>query len=270
MSLAMTDRRNQTIVKSIPVPDSQNPNMLPPLETVVWHYVRFEHFKNFLKNRALWFTRLDKQSDKTDGTYSNVNGSEMTSVTKELISSLGVLEMPNQTQLYQPTEIIRKRSYVHCWSMRPQESAWMWNSFLQGEARSVAIKSTIRRLKAALHGQPVEFLRIVYYPAGIPRPDWSYTAPFSAKDKVKYKEERELRLLSVNEVEVTGQPEHQLFPADVKALIGKIVVHPLSTPEFLSEVRSELKLCSVNAHVARSGLQSWDLQAVRHIKTPVG
>jgi hypothetical protein len=270
MSLAMIDRRNQTVLKSVPFPDAQNPHMIPPPETVIWHYVRFDYFQSLLKNRALWFTRLDKQSDKTDGTYSDVNGSEMTTVTKKLISSLGIVEMPNQTQLYQTNRIIRKRAYVHCWSMRSQESAWMWNSFLQGEARSVAIRSTIGRLGAALHGQPVEFLRIIYYPPGIPRPDWSYTAPFSAKDKIKHREERELRLLSVNDIGVADESENKLFPTDLMALIGKVVVHPLSSPEFLNEVRSELKLCSINAHVARSGLQSWDLLAVGQIKTHVG
>jgi hypothetical protein len=64
MSLAMIDRRNQSVVKSVPFPDDHNPHLLPPLETTVWHYVRFDYFQTLLKNRAMWFTRLDKQSKR--------------------------------------------------------------------------------------------------------------------------------------------------------------------------------------------------------------
>ena len=262
MSLAMIDRRTQTVLKSVPFRDAQNPYLLPSSETVVWHYVRFDYFQALLKNGAIWFTRIDKQSDKTDGTYSEANASEMTPVVKPLMNSLGIVEAPNWAQLLQTNEILREKAYVHCWSIRPHESAWMWKAFLQGEVRSVAIRSTVGRLRDALRGQSVEFLRMIYYPPGIPRPDWSYSAPFSAKDKVKHRDERELRLISMTEIGVTDEAEYRLISADTKALIGKVVVHPLSSREFQNEVRDELKSHSIASHVSRSELRSCDLQAV--------
>jgi hypothetical protein len=45
----MIDRRNQTVVKSVPFPDAQNPHMIPPPETVIWHYVRFDYFQNLVE-----------------------------------------------------------------------------------------------------------------------------------------------------------------------------------------------------------------------------
>jgi hypothetical protein len=262
MSLAMIDRRNQSIVKSVPFPDEHNPHLLPPLATTVWHYVRFDYFQALMKNGAMWFTRIDKQSDKMDGTYSEANASQMTPASKNLIDSLGIVEGPKWAQLLQTNDILRKKAYVHCWSIRPHESAWMWNAFLQGTVRSVAIRSTIGHLGAALSGQQVDFLRVIYYPPGIPRPDWSYTAPFSAKDKIKHREERELRLMSVTEIGAADEGEYKLIPTDTKPLIGKIVVHPLSPPEFQKEVRSELRRYSIGVHVARSELRAHDLQAV--------
>jgi len=61
MSLAIIDRRNNSTVSSEPVEDSQNPQILPAPDTAIWHYIRFDYFKELLKNNALWLTRLDKQ-----------------------------------------------------------------------------------------------------------------------------------------------------------------------------------------------------------------
>lgn len=266
MSLAMIDRRNRTVVKSVPFPDEQNPHLLPPLDTTVWHYVRFDYFQTLLKNKAMWFTRVDKKSDKTDGTYSEANAVATTPATKSLLKSLGFIEGPQWAQLLQTNEILRQKACVHCWSIRPRESAWMWNAFLQGVTRSVAIRTTMGRLTAALRGQPVELLRIIYYPPRTPRPDWSYTAPFSAKDKIKHREERELRLMSVTQIGAPEEGDHKLIQVDTNDLLGKIVVHPLSRSGFREEVREELRRYSINAHVGRSELREFDLRAVARAK----
>src|ERR1022692_4500583 len=154
-SLAIIDRRNGEVVTSVPFPDDQNPDLLPGPSTVIWHYVGFEYFKTLLDNQAIWFTRLDKQKDKTDGTYAPANASEMTGPVKELLEKFGVQE-PELEQLLRTNEILRRRTYVHCWSMRPHESAWMWPSFLEGGTRSVVMRSTIGQVHHALSGQPVE------------------------------------------------------------------------------------------------------------------
>ena len=261
-SLAIFDRRNGSVVHSVPFPDAQNPDLIPPPETFIWHYVRYEYFKALLTNRSIWFTRLDKQTDKTDGNYSEANAHEMTPPVKNLMNLMGNVESVNWPSLKQTNQRLRQKTYVHCWSMRPHESPWMWNSFLEGETRSVAVRSSIGRLHDALSGQPVELKRIIYYPPGIPRPDYSFTAPFAAKDKMKHMEERELRIIMTTAIGVTEQAEHKLIPVDLKSLIGMVVVHPLSPPEFRDEFHAELTRNSVTVRVARSKLNPIDLQAV--------
>jgi hypothetical protein len=265
MSLAIIDRRNNRVVSSVPVEDSQNPQILPASDTVIWHYLRFDFFKALLKNNAMWLTRLDKQSDKNDGMYSDANARQWSPVIQKLLDRSGFTVQAGKddgAQLKWTNEILRKRAFIHCWSIRSKESALMWNSFIGGDSRSIAVRSTVGCLSSALEGQPVEILRMLYYLAGQPRPDWSYTAPFSAKDKAAHIHERELRVLTLLESDEAENVDHKLIPTDLKKLIRKVVVHPASSKSFRLEVRNELKTYGIPAHVAGSQLQACDLPAV--------
>lgn len=256
MSLAIIDRRNNSVVSSVPVEDSQNPHILPPVDTPIWHYVSFDHFQMLLQNSALWLTRLDEQSDKNDGMYLDANAHKWTPVVQQLLEHAGLTissDKNGQSQLQWTNQVLRQRAFVHCWSIRANELAWMWNSFLRGESRSVAVRSTVGSLQAALASQPVEFLRMLYYSAGQPRPDWSYTAPFTAKDLDAHIRERELRVLNMrahDEPEV----EYKLIPVNLKQLIRRVVIHPASSSIFRGEVRNTLKIYGIQAHVTRSRL----------------
>ncbi|MSU56792.1 MAG: hypothetical protein EXS35_01170 [Pedosphaera sp.] len=263
MSLGIIDRRNNSVVSSVPVEDSQNPHILPPSDAFIWHYVRFDYFQFLLQNKALWLTRLDKQTDKNDGMYSDTNAHKWTPVVQNLLEHAGFTvqsEKNEWSQFQWNNQIFRQRAFIHCWSIRKKESAWMWNSFVSGEPRSVAVRSTVGSLQAALTGQPVEILRMFYYPAGQPRPDWSYTAPFAAKDRDAHIRESELRVLTMDGHD-QPEAEYKLIPVDRKQLIRKVVIHPASPFGFRDEVRNMLKLHGVPAHVAGSQLRTGDLQA---------
>jgi hypothetical protein len=265
MSLAIIDRQNNRVISSVPVEDSQNPQILPAPDTAIWHYLRFDFFKELLKNKALWLTRLDKQSDKNDGMYSSANAHRWSPVVQKLLDGSGFtvqVGKDDETQLQWTNQILRKRAFIHCWSIRSKESALMWNSFVLGDSRSIAVRSTVGCLSSALDGQPVEILRMLYYPTGHPRPDWSYTAPFSAKDKSAHIHERELRVLTLLDGDKAENADHKLIPADLKKLIRKVVVYPASPKSFRLEVHNELKIHGIPAHVAGSQLQVCDLQAM--------
>jgi hypothetical protein len=265
MSLGIIDRRNNSVVSSEPIEDSQNPHILPPPDTVIWHYIRFDFFQALLRNGALWLTRLDKQTDKNDGMYSHANARGWTPVMQKLMERSGfkVENGQNDWAGFQWTnDILRRRAFIHCWSMRAKESAWMWNSFVSGEPRSVAVRSTVGCLTTALNDQPVEIVRMLYYPAGLPRPDWSYTAPFTAKDKASHIRERELRVITVLDDGASENTDHRLILVNLKKLIRKVVIHPASSPNFRLEVRNELKAYQIPAHVALSQLDIYDLEAV--------
>lgn len=89
---------------------------------------------------------------------------------------------------------------------------------------------------------------------------------FSAKDRVKYKEERELRLIVTANLE-QDEEMHKLILINTKRLIGKVVVHAGRIPGFQEEVRQELRKYLIPACVAGSQLQSSDLTAVARPKT---
>ena len=273
MSLAVIDRQNNRVVSSVPVEDSQNPQILPTPDTVIWHYLRFDYFQALLKNKAILLTRLDKQSDEKDGMFSDANTRQWSPTVQKLLDRSGFtvqVEKNDAAQLQWTNQILRQRAFIHCWSIRSKESALMWNSFIRGNSRSVAVRSTVGSLSFALEGQPVEILRMLYYPAGQSRPDWSYTAPFSAKDKAAHFHERELRVLTMLESDEAENADHKLIPVDLKKLLRKIVVHPASSKEFRLEVRNELKTHGIPAHVAGSQLTIYDLRAVASQHTHLG
>ncbi|MGD0614506.1 MAG: hypothetical protein ABSA69_03575 [Verrucomicrobiota bacterium] len=264
MSIGLVDRRNNSVLSSVPVADSDNPLILPPPDTVVWHYVRFDYFQKLLLNRAIWFTRLDRQSDKNDGMYSEANAHQMTPVVHELMDGSGfkIREGEDYWQQLQGTnQVLRRKTFVHCWSIRVRELAWMWHSFIGDNPRSIALQSTVGHLLAAIHGQPVEARRQLYYPAEQPRPDWSYTAPFSAKDR-SYARERELRLLTIIGDGVAEMPEYKLIPVDLKMMIRKAVIHPSGSVDFRSEVQAELAGHGIHVNAAKSQLRPCDLEAI--------
>jgi hypothetical protein len=265
MSLAIIDRRNNSTVSGEPVEDSQNPQILPAPDTAIWHYIRFDYFKELLKNNALWLTRLDKQSDEYDGMYSEANSRQWTPTIQKLLDKAGFTvkaEKNDETQLQWTNQILRQRAFIHCWSIRSKESALMWNLFVPNDSRSIAIRSTVGRLSSALEGQPVEILRMLYVPAGQPRPDWSYTAPFSAKDKAAHLHERKLRVWTLLDSAEAENADHKLISVNLKKLIGKVVVHPASSQSFRLEVRDQLKSFEIPVHIACSQLREYDLRAV--------
>lgn len=265
MSLAIIDRWNNSIVSSQPLEDSQNPLILPPLDTLIWHYIRFDYFQELIKNKALWLTRLDKQSDKNDGIYSDANSHQWTPVIQKLMERSGFniqLGKDSESQIQWTNKILRARTFIHCWSIRARESAWMWSAFVNGEPRSIALRSTVGSLMTALKGQPIDFARMLYYSTGQARPDWSYTAPFTAKDRYAHINERELRVMTMLDSGALENPNHRLIPVDLKKLIRKVVINPASPPNFRSEVRNELKAHEIPAPVATSQLKICDLEVM--------
>jgi hypothetical protein len=226
----------------------------------VWHYLKFEYLKNLLKGGSIYFPRLDKQSDKTDGMYSQVNADARTPQTEALYQQMGKVKDSGWSELQWTNDIFRKKAFVHCWSIRKKESAGMWNAFLQGNSRSVVIRSTVGKLQTSLPSF-VGIVRVIYYPRDAPRPDWSYSAPFTAKDRDDFEAERELRLLVTTTIEVHEDVDHKLIPTDLKTLIGKVVLHPSADARFRDQVREELKKYLIAAPVSKSELRRSDLEA---------
>jgi hypothetical protein len=260
-ALALIDRRTNQLIDSEPVSDSDNPYLLPSSDTFVWHYIKVEYFERILLDEQLRFGRLDKQSDTLDGTYSAENANEWTGPMAAMMKRMNIHGHPDWRGAQQYNESLRKRAFVHCWSMRKREEAWMWVTFLKQETRSVAIRTTLAALTQAIAGQSIQVVRTPYIPPGKPRLDFSYSAPFMSKAS-EYAREREIRLLAINEI---GAPEEEfkLVPVRTRHLVRRVVVHPECPSGFRDEIRSLLARYRVPVHVACSRLRPSDLIAVR-------
>ena len=262
MSLGIINRRTGEVRTSVPFPDHENPHILPPADTFIWHYIKFEFFQSLLSSRALYLSRMDCLSDKTDGMFAAANQTSTTPIMQRLANSSGLLKMENDAALFPANDILRRMAFVHCWSIRRNESPRMWHAFLGDNSRSIAIRTTVGRLQEALRDQPVELARVIYYAPGKCRPDWSHSAAFLAKDREMFEHERELRI--IHTLDISKHPENlfKLIPVNFKSF-SKIVVHPLSDGAFAQEVRSELAKARIHAMVRRSSLGPSDLMAFK-------
>lgn len=262
MSLGIIDRRTGEIKASVPFPDHENPHILPPVDTYIWHYIKFEFFQSLLSSRALYLSRMDVLSDKTDGKFAAANETSTTPIMQQLANSSGLLKIENDAALFPTNEILRRMAFVHCWSIRRSESPKMWLAFLGNNHRSIAIRTTVGRLQEALRDQPVELAKVIYYPPGKCRPDWSHSAAFLAKDKEMFEYERELRIIHTLDISKHPEDLFKLIPVNFKSF-PKIVVHPMSDGAFAQEVRNELAKARIHAMVRRSSLGPSDLISFR-------
>jgi hypothetical protein len=259
--LTIIDRRTGEIRHKVPVPAELNPHLLPPEHLHLWHYLEFRWFELMLINKRLHMKRLDNQSDTKDGEYSSANCDQWSPVVAALMEVAGIDGRIDPGQLRQTNEILRKRSFIHCWSRGQRDSAWMWEKFLGAKTESLAICTTLHRLHRAVRCDGVEFLRVLYFAPGQPHLDYSYSAPMMSKRQQFFKE-RELRLLAMRK----GSEAKAGFmeaPINPRALIKRVVVHPLSGPAFRMRVRKFLDGHGISAFVAKSTLTASDLIAVR-------
>ena len=260
-ALSLIDRRTNRVIDVEPVPDSENPYLLPPNDTPVWHYLRFEYFEKILANQQLRFGRLDMQSDKLDGMYSAENANSWTKPMAALMKRMNITGHPDWDGTQQFNQTLRKRAFVHSWSIRNREAAWMWVTFLNNLVRSVAIRTTAGNLSEAVAGNSVTVLRTPYVANGKPHLDFSYSAPLMTKAK-KHAKEQELRLLVIDELG-TPEAESKLVPIKAGRLVKRVVVHPECPAGFREEVRKLLAQHEIPAHVAQSRLSPADLATVR-------
>jgi hypothetical protein len=258
MSLGVINRWDNTVIESVPFPDDENPHLLPHDGTFIWHYMRFEYFKTLLERRFLHLTRIDDQSDMFDGQYSAMNAKQMTPIMHQLAIKSGIIKMENGTAFFPTNANLRRKTFIHCWAMGKNDCPWMWSTCLANTHRAIAIRTTIGRLRNALGGTPIEMGRIIYYSNAKPRPDWSYTAPFWAKD-MQFKRERELRLAHTLAIDDNTEAEFMLAPLDLTAFL-KIVVHPSCEDGFVEEVRAVLTKFDVHIPVRNSQLRPIDLK----------
>ena len=118
----------------------------------IWHYTPFAAFVSILQRRKLWFTRLDRLADPTEGTS----------------------EHPYKSEFMKRSEEFTRKGFAHCWYIDDCESDVMWRAF--GGSFGVAIQSTVLRLRTSFNGPEKAQVRIRAVQYGT---DWSAGPPES-------------------------------------------------------------------------------------------
>jgi hypothetical protein len=132
----------------------------PTDDEPVWRYLRYSRYEQMIRERILFFSRLDHFEDKFEGTIPQANEEERDAYFR----SQGIREeylRPNPGSLgVRLFEVFRATTYANCWRRDNQESAWAWNQYCSntGSAEGVAVLSTVGALRRAIEVPSLQFL----------------------------------------------------------------------------------------------------------------
>jgi len=259
----------------------------PPDDTVVWRYMTFAQFMKILKSKTIWFSNLRYFDDPWEGAYparllkafNEDIAQQPTTPPKVLIDKLKRLVRSATPE--NAWEIIEKMMQlnwnartkrelfdaiaqgqksdieaVNCWHANPHESLAMWVYYAKGPG-SVAIRSTIGRLKKAFHATKhsifigtvryIDHLSpdCVFHTNGL---EWIMQKPNS------YAFESEVRLVTIpfvaslhGAVEMASEAGTEIM-VDRKSLIESVWTHPKCQEwesEFITKLLAEENLDQV-------------------------
>ena len=111
--------------------------------TRVWRYMNFRKFQSIISQRALFFCRADRFDDKWEGVFP-IKMIENFELDKRQIPSVD----GNTYTLCQWQMQKEARSYlINCWHANENESFAMWKIYTEDKHPSIAVQSTVGRLK---------------------------------------------------------------------------------------------------------------------------
>jgi hypothetical protein len=124
--------------------DSRFKKFEPHGNTVIWRYMTFQKFMDLIINSRLFFTNLNKLSDKYEGTVYDSN------------IQLAKRGIEKEDQIFQidyekhQVESLKHLTLVNCWTMQRHESYALWKIY-NGNEPGVAIRTTVANLKKAIN-----------------------------------------------------------------------------------------------------------------------
>lgn len=200
--------------------------------TIIWQYMSLCKFISLLRDRRLYFNRVDSFNDKFECT--------LTAIDKK------IFRYTDDAKWYWERE--RKLHYISCWVESNYELALMWDTYGKD---GVAIRTTVGDLidGLAIDKEHHQYLARVKYIDGQLESSQEMGAPMNflkipmSKRKF-YEQEREIRLLYT--VEEANDKTGISFSIDLDCLIKEIRVHPNAPHFFLDVVNKELESANLN------------------------
>lgn len=201
----------------------------PDNNTIVWRYIDFTKFVDLINSGTLYFQRADRFEDPYEGLYP----------VKAIIDTE-----------FKEYDIVRKQTFVNCWSMADNESAALWKIYSDSK-NSIAIQTTFDRLKNSIEGaeenvyasvvrykdyNKTDFFGIINENIWAPAHRGATVFPIIYK-RTSFSFENELRMIYVNtpvkyDIDESKIEGGKRIKVDLEKLIDKIHLSPYSEQWF--------------------------------------
>jgi len=226
-------------------------NMPADEHTTIWRYMDFTKFVSLLDKKALYFTRSDRFSDKFEGAIPKPTIKAREALVLGLENSLAEDVLKGMSQGHRN---LRKWIFLNCWHMNSNESAAMWQLYVQ-KNEGIAIQLTFARLRDSLSCPFDMFIGMVNY-IDYDRTLIPYGNAFNALfcKRRSFEHEHELRAVISKPSVANDAPPGLYIPCDLNILIDEIFVSPESPNWFKELVSSILEKYSLDREVKRSNL----------------
>lgn len=209
---------------------------LPSLDdnTVLWRYMPLEKFLYLIRERKLYFCRLDAFEDKHEGRLSLLDKK--------------IFHYNETSAAYWERET--KRHFANCWIQSPHELNLMWNNYGKG---GIAIQTTVKSLKQSLEHDKDHMVYLSYIKYIDDQTESSHEPSevinifriLYSKRKF-FEQEREVRLLYSPDAPKEDEKGYPL-DVDLKKLIEKVVLSPSSDTYLETIVKQELTTHDITA-----------------------
>lgn len=229
-------------------------------DATLWRYMDFTKFVWMLENRSLFFSRADRLSDSWEGAVSELNviGRQLT----EFMAPSG--EADNLARL---NEAMRLHTFISCWHENDHESAALWRLYSRSEENTVALRTTLQRLRSSLdcyETHDIYIGKVKYIDYSKERiPEGNVYAPFLYKRK-SFAHENEVRAV-VQPIWPSSEPlvgsppsfENGMpVPIDLSALVEEVYVSPTSPTWIGALVAAVSRNYGIQVGIRRSSLAS--------------
>ncbi|WP_339702282.1 hypothetical protein [Algoriphagus aquimarinus] len=210
----------------------------------VWRYFNLTKFEDLIKNRTLFFNRLDRFIDKLEGI--SPDSCEECILNTETGKSI-VEKHENIRLMKERFNFARNSTFTSCWHINNKQNERMWKEYAN-ERSSVAIETTYGDIMSAKEDVqlPLHIEKIRYFDEPFVNQE-SYWFPFLFKRRAPYEWENELRL-SIYAYNYDNQTYIRTkVPLD--KFIKKIHLSPLAKKHELINIEKMLKMHKVNIPV---------------------
>jgi hypothetical protein len=196
-------------------------------------------FVGTMRERALWFSRIDKLGDPWEASVSAETFDQVIALarTKARYQNREAGDLANEAE--EQIRRFRRRTFVNCWSANEHESHALWRIYCNS-TEGVAIQTSVGRLRDSLNW-PWIVVQPVYYCEPGTRSVSPPLRELAFEKLPMYEYEREVRaVLTLNERNGEEGKERlgQGVAWNAEEIVDRVIVHPEADPSVFETVRA--------------------------------